>query len=69
MIPVKSTSIITIYHDPLKFSQKNRSDSSEVKMCMRSCADQINGVVDDAASTPKKCRSQFRKLRGFGRWQ
>ena len=33
-------------------------------MCMRSCADQINGVVDDAASTPKKCRSEFRKLRG-----
>ena len=24
-------------------------------MCMRSCADQINGVVDDGAATPKKC--------------
>ena len=65
MIPVKSTSIIIIYHHaPLKFSQKN-GPGSEVKMCMRSCADQINGVVDDAASTPKKCLRVERKLRAL----
>lgn len=34
-------------------------------MCMRSCADQINGVVDDAASTPKKCLRVERKLRAL----
>lgn len=30
-------------------------ETAQVKMCMRSCADQINGVVDDGAATPKKC--------------
>ena len=34
-------------------------------MCMRSCADQINGVVDDGAATPKK-RLDYSDLGSYG---
>ena len=45
-----------------------RPREPKVKMCMRSCADQINGVVDDAASTPKKHPAEVGRCFFSGEW-
>lgn len=56
----ESIEIITcgeeVSQDQREILQERQLINNPVKMCMRSCADQINGVVDDAASTPKKSK-------------
>lgn len=56
----ESIEIITcseaVSQDQREILQERQLINNPVKMCMRSCADQINGVVDDGASTPKKSK-------------
>eukprot|EP00434_Breviolum_minutum_P010399 symbB.v1.2.009173.t1/scaffold579.1/size184598/7 len=53
----ESIEIITCSEaDQREILQERQLINNPVKMCMRSCADQINGVVDDGAATPKKSK-------------
>lgn len=62
----ESIEIITcgeaVSQDQREILQERQLINNPVKMCMRSCADQINGVVDDAASTPKKSKRPRHEL-------
>lgn len=49
-----------VSQDQREILQERQLIANPVKMCMRSCVDQINGVVDDAA-TPKKSKRPRRE--------